>query len=74
MGPACPGADVALGDHRPKRQSACDAFGDAENVWLHVPMLAGEHLSGSAKASLDFIGYQEDAVTLADISKQAEKL
>src|SRR6266404_8960654 len=63
----------AAGD-RCERQSATERFGSHNQVRFNAVMLAGEHLSRAPKAGLHFVGDKQDAVLMADIHHDAEKL
>lgn len=49
--------------------SACESFGEAEEVWNHIFLLAGEHRAGAAEAGHDFI---QDEVHAACVAPSAQ--
>ncbi len=61
--------DFFGGDRRANRHhAAAERFRQAQNVRLHVFVLAGEHLAGTPHAGLDFVEDQQRAKLVAQLT------
>lgn len=61
--------DFFGGDRRANRHhAAAERFRRAQNVRLHVFVLAGEHLAGTPHAGLDFVEDQQRAKLVAQLT------
>ena len=69
MGTGNPVHDFGLADGHAERHAGGDAFGGADDVGLHAGVLDGPPFSGASDTTLDFIGDQQDAVTIADTAE-----
>ena len=50
-----------------------EALGARQDVGLHAPMFAREHLAGATDARLHFVEDQQDAVLVAELAQAGEK-
>ena len=64
---------VRAGDHGAERHARRDALGSQEDVRLHAPVFDGPHLAGPARARLDLVGDEQDAVLVADVAQALEE-
>ena len=48
---------------------ACEGLGRGDQVRLDAIMFHGEEFSGAAKAGLDFVGDQQDAMLVAKLAQ-----
>ena len=58
--------DFGLRHGDAQRHAAGNSLGDANNVRLNAGVLNGPPFAGAARAGLDFIGDQQDAVAIAN--------
>ena len=59
---------------RPQRQSVGNPFGQAHDIALNPPVLAGKVLASPAKSALHFVQHQEHTVLVADLSQAWQKI
>ena len=65
--------DLFCGHHHAQRQPATrESFGETEEVWPYIGLLAGEQCASAAKTNGNFIGNEMDAVYIAGSPQQAE--
>src|SRR5258705_7896158 len=55
-------------------QTRADTFRNANDVGLHIVMLAGKHLPGSTHPRLHFVNDQKNTVRIADTPQPLEKI
>ncbi len=73
VGTRSPGHQLLAGNDAADRQAAADALGEADNVGLDVLVLHRPPVAGAARAALDFVDHEQDAVAVAHFAQAGEE-